>query len=304
MSNRLSKADFFVIFMILLSLACLIGGFFLGANIGKGKAEKEFNRYVEDMSVQGLDTDSLNYSHTDFVSFYHQVYIPFKEFRNAYIDFEQQVQDPDQTLKELSKSVDMQKLTINVKKELESAHIPNTSPLLQQSRKEYILALQAYELGFKNLFSLDNEQAEPVHTLIQEWDDFLVGKNHWLKGQSLFYEALVLWESFFVTKENPKLVENASNYTLHEWAQLSFHHRNDLIAKVLADQKIVTTFNPEDVTVYLDALSKHSNLNKQQKVVEALQFLIASNSIRQGEFLEKIKEYDSVDFPMVPLFSN
>lgn len=303
MSNRLTKFDFFVVFMILLSLACLIGGFFIGASYTRSKAEAEFNQYIAEVSKYQTESTLLNYAHTDFVSYYHQIYLPFKEFRNLYIaQIESSIKSGDYA--QIADNVSsLRKQTERIMKEIERAQIPHTSPLLQTSQKELLRSLMSYEQGLDKLADLPKERAESISTFLQESEEFSAGKKHWLKGQRLFYEALLFWESFFVTEEKPQLIENPSQYTLNQWVQLGFHQKNELIAKLLEELELVTLYNPEDVTVYIDSLASHHH-DGNQRVVDALQFLSASDSIREGQFIEKIKDYESVQLPMIPLFSN
>lgn len=302
MSSRLSKIDFFVVFMILLSLACLIGGFFLGANFSRSKAEAEFQRFLAEINEEESENALLKYSHTDFVSFYHQVYLPFKEFRTRVIPFLEHAEHSVEPQQLIDESTELRRIVSSVKKEIENAKVPQTSPLLQKSQAQFILALQAFEQSFQDISSLDKDEIEQVFNLIQG-EAFLSGKDYWLEGQKLFYEALILWESFFVSKESPQFIENPTNYTLRDWSALSFHQKNDLIAKLLAELQLVTLYNPEDVAVYINSLAANSHQDKQQKVLEAVRFLSASDSIRAGEFLTRINEYEAEALPMIPLFS-
>ena len=303
MSNRLTKYDFFIVFMIILSFACLIGGFFIGANYARSKAEAEFNQYIAEVSKYEKESSLLNYAHTDFVSYYHQVYLPFKEFRHLYLSQIEAGIHSGEYSNLAANASSLRKETEKIKKEIEQAQIPHTSPLLQSSQKELVRSLISFEQGLDKLSQLARDNVGQVAAFLHDSEEFAAGKRHWLKGQTQFYEALLFWESFFVTEEKPQLIDNPSQYTLNQWVHLGFHQKNELIAKLLEELETVTLYNPEDVTVYIDSLAQHHH-DGNQRVAEALKFLHASNSIREGNFIEKIKDYTSVELPMILLFSN
>lgn len=291
--------------MLLLSISFFIAGFFLGANIGKTKAEEEFSRYLTENGEQDVDTGALNYSHTDFVSYYYDVYLPFKEFRKEYLNYYHQVQLSEQSVDKLALTVDIREVIKKIKEDLSSASTRNTSPLLQDSHREYLSAVRSIESGLNQLFATENLRTEQINQLIDELDEFKQGQKHWLHGQTLFYEAVVLWESFFVTKETPSLIDDPLHYTMSQWKELRFHQKNELISKVLESKGVLSFFNPEDVLIYLDSLStNHSNQSNQlHKVTDTVEFLIASGSIRQGEFIERIDQTTMIPSPTIPLYT-
>lgn len=291
--------------MLLLSISFFIAGFFLGANIGKTKAEEEFSRYLTENDEQEEETGALSYSHTDFVTYYYDVYLPFKEFRKEYLNYYHQVQRSEQNVDKLALTVDIHEATKTIKTDLSNATMKNTSPLLQDSNREYLSAVRTIESGLNQLLATENLRAEQISQLIDELDEFKQGQKHWLHGQTLFYEAVVLWESFFVTKDTPSLIDAPLHYTMSQWKELRFHQKNELISKVLESKGVLSFFNPEDVLIYLDSLStNHSNQNNQvHKVSDAIEFLIASGSIRHGEFIERIDQSTPILAPTIPLYT-
>jgi translation elongation factor EF-1alpha len=304
MANRLTKTDFIVVYMILFSISFFIAGFFLGANIGKTRVQEEFSRYLAEKDMEAADSTSLNYAHTDFVSYYYDVYLPFKEFRKAYLNYYHQVQQSEQDVDPLVIAVELQDKLKKIKEQLSDANVPNSSPLLQKSHREYLSALHTIESGLNQLLATENLEGEQIKKLIDEFDEFKKGQQHWLHGQTLFYEAVVLWESFYVTKETPILLEKPLRYTLNQWSDLRIHQKNELIAKTLEEEGILSYFNPEDVVIYLDSLSNHPDKTHQlDKVSDAIKFLVASGSVQAGEFVEHIDQFEATSSPTIPLYS-
>lgn len=288
--------------MIVFILAAFIGGFFLGASVGKDKAEKEFARYLEENDSSKKKNLNLKYSHTDFSSYYYNVYVPFDQFRQTYEDYLQHLYSSQKQLDQHSQTVDMRDFTIKIRKQLENTSAPSTSPLLQKSHKEYIEAAKKYEAGMRKLLETENITTEQVTKLLGSLPEFKQGDKHWLRGQTLFYESVILWESLYVTKDRPVLLENAEQFSMTQWKALRFHQKSELVAKLLEAKGITSSYNPEDVVVYLNTLSS-SNTKRINKVSDAIDILSSSGSIRQGEFIRQIEDFSSLTSPMIPLYS-
>jgi hypothetical protein len=307
MSTRLTKKDFVIVYVILFIIASFISGFFLGATVGKDKAKEEFNLLLgESDPSKKKPADQLSYSHTAFSSYYYQIYLPFNEFRKAYLHFHNEMNTLTKTEDAISASKEIQDEIKKARKKLEGSGVPNSSPLLQKSHKEYLSALQAYEQGVKQFIQVSKSSStnmKQVSNTLSTLPEFQKGRAHWLLGQTLFYESVLLWESVHVTKVAPSFISNPLEYTFDEYKKLNLHQKNELVAKILAEKNIQAYFNPEDVVVYLDSLTKSTKATQIKNIPEALEFLIASDSIQHGEFVRKISSYSSTKSPFIPLYS-
>lgn len=302
--NRLTKSDFFAVYAILISLSIFMIGFFLGAKVGQNKAEENFEQYVQQFDPQDSKSGQLQYSHTDFVTYYYNAYLPFKAFRKEYLNQYHQLARED-SLQTVQKNLkELQKLASDVQEEIQNANFPESSPLLHSSIEEYIFALQAIKEGLSTLSTLDGS----VELVITGWTEskpFSTGHQHWLTAQTRFYEALVAWNHLYVEQTTPQFIDHPQSYTLRQWEDLGFHQKNELVAKILEANGILSYFNPEDVQVYLDTYaSQQTSSVPIQTVQDAIEFLVASNSIRQEEFIEHYSDYAPVDSPPIPLFVN
>jgi hypothetical protein len=307
MSTRLTKKDFVIVYVILFIIASFISGFFLGAKVGKDKAEEEFNLLLGDNNPSKKKAaDQLSYSHTDFSSYYYQIYLPFNEFRKAYLHFHNQMNTISKKDDAISASKEIQDEVEKVRKKLESTGVPNSSPLLQKSHKEYLSALQAYEKGLKQFIQISKSNGagmKKMNSTLFTLPEFQKGRAYWLQGQTFFYESVLLWESVHVTKVAPSFISNPLEFTFDEYKKLRLHQKSELVAKILAEKKIQAYFNPEDVVAYLDSLTKSTKATQIKTIPDALEFLTASDSIQHGEFVRKISSYSSTKSPFIPLYS-
>jgi hypothetical protein len=303
MSNRLNKTDFLAVYLFLLIIAFFIGGFFLGAKVAQQKASVEFARYVTENDGKDEDTERLKYSHTDFASYYYNIYLPTNEFREHYLLFSQQLKQSAPENDQKAMTTDLRKVIKKTKIELNKTSMPNSSPLLQKAQETFLSSLNAYEIGIGEIVDNGNMNTKQITKTLNTHSQFKQAEEHWLQAQSLFYEAVVLWDSFYVTKETPALLEKPELYTLNQWNNLRFHQKSELIAKLMFQKRIISSFNPEDTVVYLDSLAASGSSSQVDKVSDAVDFLLATGAIRQGEFINRIEQYSEVLFPMIPLFS-
>lgn len=302
MSTRLTKTDYFVVYVILLMIALFIGGFFLGTYIGKEKAAEEFAEYLPQNQTEKEKKESrAAYSHTDFASYYYNVYIPFSSFRSDYIDFTKKMTGPEGSVDAPAHIKIIQTKMKDTNKELEKAIATSSSPLLQKSYTEYVKSLHALEAAIQTL-AKSNLTKEQVDQFFAQNQDIKKGQKHWLQGQNAFYEAITLWESIYITRKAPKIFESVSSFPLNKWNSLNLHQKNELISKVLLEKNIVSDFNPEDVTYYIDSLST-SKADKLSQVGEAIEVLVASTSIIKGTFPQHMDRYKDTTSPMIPIFS-
>jgi hypothetical protein len=289
--------------MILFLIASFIAGFFIGANLGKTKAEAEFIRYLEQNELlENEEFGLLKYSHSDFAAYYFNVYLPFNDFRRSYLSFYQQLQRSLGETNQADITAQIRDKTIQVRRELERVRPPAQSPLLKESYEAYLESIRQYEQGLRRLYTQNNLSAQQVLQYINSFEEFANGQAHWLKGQVLFYESVMLWESLYVTKEVPEFIQNPLNVTFNQWRDLRFHQKTDLVAKLLQEYRIQGFFNPEDAVVYLDTLAQSSTANQLNRIGDSFEVLVASGSIRQGDFLQNKQNYREVQFPLIPLY--
>ncbi len=291
-----------VVYAILISLSLFIGGFFLGAKVGHDRAEETFTTLLTSMEGEEHE-ETMQYSHTDFMSYYYDAYQPFKEFRRDYLAFFDQFESVP-TDQQMELITQLKGRTQQIKATLQGAPYPQSSPLLKESMLQYIEALSAFEKGLKEAENKTDLTTDQIKLL----DDpqFQAGQAAWLRGQTLFYEALVLWESIYETNEAPDFVEAPLDIRIDHWVAYGFHRKNEVIAKALEEKEILTYFNPEDAQIYLASYANQQGENAPiNTVADALDVLIASNSIQEGAFLEQTtpQEQEDLPSPIIPLFN-
>ncbi|WJH34229.1 hypothetical protein N6H14_30735 [Paenibacillus sp. CC-CFT747] len=126
MNKRLTRSDYLFALLFIFMLFCTLGAFFYGLKLGAERTEARYEqqRKAEETASKGLTAYHQSY----LVSFYHTIYLPYKDFQNkwfqdlASIESDGSSVDPSSLLKELAK------LAEEKAKSVEAGSAPETSP--------------------------------------------------------------------------------------------------------------------------------------------------------------------------------
>jgi hypothetical protein len=304
MNKRLTKSEFLVAYMIIITLACFVGGFFFGARYMKAAMEEQ-QAAASQTEKQMLEQEKLLreqklYSEQDFIRFHYAVYAPLLELKQAHFDkmADWSRMDTQQRTDSLNQLVKAAKETI---KQLEKPAALNTAPLLNQSQSIFLDSVRAYLDSIEQLLSDQNSNILEPEEIASR---LTLSQNSWLKGQELLYQALALWESSYVTKQ-PMPKEAPKTLSIAQWKQYPFHYRTYLAATALTHHKQWTAYNPEDLTARLDMLMSSNEWQSLglQDVNAALRLLTTADMVKVGDFKQlQLKLYPAVKTPELPIF--
>lgn len=302
MNKRLSKSEFIFAYMIIITLACFVGGFFFGAYYMKSKIEAQQAAVLEQQKLEAERERQLReqklYSEQDFIRFYYAVYAPVQELKRAH--FEKMVAWPN-----LDKSAQKDALEQLVEaakqtgKQLDKEVPLPTSPLLVQAHSQFNTGVRAYLDGMKQLLSDQNSNALSPAAISSR-----LSLDGWFKGSEQFYHSLAVWESAYVTKQTlPKDVP--ANVSADQWKQLPFHYKTYIAAHSISAHKKWESYSPEDLTARLDLLFGSDDAKNLgiKDVDAAVRLLTATDAVHSGDFKEvQGKHYSSLKAPEIPLY--
>lgn len=305
MTKRLKKSEFMMAYMIIITLACTVGGFFFGAHymktrIAAEQAAKQETEQKEAQKEKMLKEQKL-YNEQDFVRFYYAVYAPLLDFRQAHFEEMGKWASLDQTqradsLKRLTKMAERTLSTLE-----KNVPLP-TSPLLAQSHTTFTNSLRAYLDSMEQLRSDQNSNAQSPADIASRLTLF---QNSWLSAQELLYQSVAVWESAYVRKQPmPKTVPTATVST-NEWKQYPFHYRTYLAAIAMSGEKQWRNYSPEDLTARIDKLlaSNEAQSLGVHDVKSALLLLEATDAVHAGDFKQmSSKLYSGLHTPEIPIY--
>lgn len=305
MTKRLKKSEFMMAYMIIITLACTVGGFFFGAHYMKTKIESEqvaaMEKEKKEAEKERLLREQKLYSEQDFIRFYYAVYAPALELKQAHFNamarwngmekkeqansLKKLIKDAEQTLKKVEKDVALP-----------------TSPLLLQAHANFSNSVRAYLDSMEQVLSDQNSNALTPASIAARMTLF---RNSWLMGQEQLYQSFATWESAYVVKQ-PLPKDLPMTVTAAQWKKYPFHYRTYLVAASLSADKQWKTFNPEDLTARLDMLFASNDAQSLgiKDVTGAVRLLNATDAIHFGDFKQlHSRLYSGLKTPEIPLYN-
>lgn len=307
MSKRLTRSEYLVPYMIIITLACFIGGFFLGAGVMKARIQNELEATAKAEEAakereQMLKAQKL-YRDQDFIRYYYSVSVHMNELKKKHFEtsatlFDSAKSEQKDMLKEL------RALARAKEKELDATTIPSTSPLLVEAKQAYLGSMKFYQAGIDQLISQLSTGAVSADDLasMRIQPDFV---NAWNQAQASEYKALAMWETVYITKQPLQQVQ-PSLVSLTQWKAYPFHYRNYLSALSISQSKRFHEFSPADLTSRIDNVLQSGSATSfgWKDIGQAARILEATDAVRKDDFLAmRTRLYPDLAAPEIPLFS-
>ncbi|MBG9946133.1 hypothetical protein ABE237_24495 [Brevibacillus formosus] len=302
MTKRLKRTEFMMAYMIIITLACTVGGFFFGAHYMKTQLESEQAAVLEaekkEAEKEKLLREQKLYNEQDFIRFYYAVYAPLLDLKQAHFDTMgkwNQMSESERTegLKQLSKLADQ------TRKELEKNVPLPTSPMLRQAHTTFTNSVRAYLDSMEQIRS-DQNNATPASI----GANLTLFQNNWLTAQEMVYHSIASWESAYVVKQAmPKQVPGTVNTA--QWKQYPFHYRTYLAAVAMSASNQWSSYNPEDLTARLDLLIASNEVQALgiKDLAAAVKILNATDAVSAGDFKRlNTQLYSVLKAPEIPLY--
>lgn len=304
MTKRLKKSEFMMAYMIIITLACTVGGFFFGAHYMKTQLESEQVAALEaekkEAEKEKLLREQKLYNEQDFIRFYYAVYAPMLDLKQAHFDTMDKWNklDTDQReegLKQLSKHAEQ------TRKELEKNVPLPTSPMLSQAHATFTNSVRAYLDSMEQIRSDQNSNALTPATIAASMTLF---QNNWLTAQEMVYHSVASWESAYVVKQ-PLPKQLPGNVTTAQWKQYPFHYRTYLAAVAMSASNQWSIYSPEDLTARLDMLIASNEVQSLgiKDLTAAVKVLNATDAVHAGDFKRLSTQlYSVLKAPEIPLY--
>lgn len=303
MEKRLTRTELLFSLGFLFMLVVAVGAFFYGVQIGSDKTESKLIEQTKHLSPTKEGTVTA-YQQQDLVSFYHTVFLPYREFQNEWFQTlhkmsSLQLADSGSALKELS-SLAKQKY-----KEAEHASVPKTSPLLEDAQLQFLKGLKMFqEAADRGAVSAKELSPAELVQALKEDAYYVEGVKHTMAGQQNYYDAMLKWASAV----NPNIPGNYANPDVLEiatWKALPLVVKNKLMAEQLNTRKQLASYYPQDLTTRVDdfILSGQAGKMKMKTISAIVDLLISTAAVRPGDFGEsKAQLYAKELLPQLPFF--
>lgn len=303
MEKRLNRSDLIFSLAFLLMLVIAVASFFYGVKVGTERTEAKYETPEQtEIAVPALPNA---YQQQDLVSFYHTVFLPYREFQNEWFTVKskwlaQGSVDPAAALGELSKAA---KKTYA---DVEKASVSKASPLLVEAQNSYLKSLKLFSDGFSDLAksSGESQSADSLLSRIDANSYYKEGRSQSLAGQESYYTAMLKWAAT-VDTDFPPDYDSPDILSLTEWKSLPLLIKLKVSSDYLSGLREMMEFSPQDLTARIDEFisSGQADRRKLKSFSAVAELLTSTDGVRSGDFLRmKARFYSNEQLPQLPFF--
>jgi len=305
MEKRLNRSDLMFSLAFLLMLVIAIGAFFYGVKVGTDRAEA--GRASEEAVEAAAATPEPNaYQQQDLVSFYHTVFLSYREFQNDWLDAQNKwlsdsTADRSAALKQLAKTARHKYDAIK------GVYVAPVSPQLKSAQTNYMKSLKLFEEGFSGLASSANEgSAQSALDKIEADSYYKEGLKFALTGQKEYFGSMLKWAEA-VNADIPSDVDGLNVISIADWKDLPLVVKLKASSDFMTEQAALTDYLPHDLAAKVDQFIASGQAEKRKiKSFNAIaDLLISTEAVTSGYFNEvKSRFYASEQLPQLPFFSS
>jgi len=285
--------------VFLFFLICAFAAFFTGVKVGADKTEDKYEKLV---STIGKEEYSGSYQQQDLVTFYHNVFLPYREFKR---NWNTEVDKLARSTNARANEAIIKNLSILADQHYEKVNqdsIFTDSPLLYQSQLNVLKSLTLFAKASDKV-SAGSAGAEAAKLL--KSDPFTEGAVKFgLQAQKNFYDSMLKWGS----KNNDKIpsqVDVTKTLSFIQWKKMPLLLKNATIADMMLNRKVFEGCDPQDITAKIDDMiysGTASSLNLTD-VQSSLNLLISTDAVQEQDFIKWREQYYSKEMiPQLPFF--
>ncbi|QJD82387.1 hypothetical protein [Cohnella herbarum] len=302
MEKRLNRSDLMFSLAFLLMLVIAVGAFFYGVKVGTDRTE---SKYATEEVTEAVASPQPNaYQQQDLVSFYHTVFLSYREFQNDWFAAQNKwLADPTadraSSMKELAKSAQKKYDAIKV------VNVAPISPQLKNSQTSYLKSLKLFQESFSALVGTANEgTADTVLDKINADSFFKEGRTNALEAQKEYYSSMLKWAASINSDIDGDYV-GPEVVSLTDWKKMPLIVKNKLASDYLYKQANLTDYLPHDLTARIDQFisSGQAGKRKIKSFNSIAELLTSTEAVRNGDFIGmKTRFYENEQLPQLPFF--
>ncbi len=302
MDKRLTRTDYLFALMFIFMLVCILGAFFYGLRIGQEKSDQKYEKILH--ADQETVQEPGAYDQQLLVSFYHTIYLPFREFQNKWFELTNQIEFQSSTLDASAALNEAAKLADEKYQLLQGKTMPASSPLLQQAHQGFLKSMKLFADTLKNFKPRAN--SIPGNELIDAMaeDAFLIeAKKQALIAQKDYYDSIIKWQQSVDVSFKP--FDTSKEATIDEWRQMNLNMKNLYVSVLLSDNQTFVPYYPQDATIRIDDFIGTGQASKlaATTVKQTFELLKSTDAVRPGDFVKgKHKRYSNELLPQLPFF--
>lgn len=300
MNKSLSRSEMLVSLGFLFMLVCAVGSFFFGVEVGKNRTTTQLEASKESADKKPV---SGTLQQQDLVSFYHTVFMPYREFQSEWITVVENANARQTTdlPTELKRLASLSQKTFN---EISAVSMPASTPL-EQSQQQLLKSIASFQSVSKRLSSSKDEQSiAQILSAMRKDDDYKSAVSKSLQGQQSYYNAMVQWART-INPDIAQVNDSPSTMKTSVWKSLPLILKNKLSAGLITASGTVVNYYPQDLTSRIDEFisSGQAAKLKYDLIGPISELLIDTKAVRSGDFKSSmVSQYAKQLLPQLPFF--
>jgi hypothetical protein len=302
MKNRSSRFELYFSLTFIFVLILITASFFSGVKVGANKTESKYE-YLKNTSPKLEFSDS--YQQQDLVTFYHTVFLPFREFKSEWviqtdnIIHTEDVAEVKKILKRLRTLADEKYSTIT------KTTMYSSSPMLQEAQTDFLKSIRLFG-NAADISSITSSvhNGEAVMNKLRQEKVYKSGINYGLLGQNKYYKSMIKWS----VKVDPSLSKEydftkGSSFVL--WEGYPLVVKNAAVSNILLNNSMYGAYDPQDMTARIDHMIQSGNADSMKitSVEAIINLLNRTDAVKEDDFMKwKSKFYSKELLPQLPFF--
>ncbi|RKP57089.1 hypothetical protein D7Z26_03645 [Cohnella endophytica] len=302
MEKRLNRSDLIFSLAFILMLIIAVGAFFYGVRVGTDRVEA---KYAAAETPESSATPQPNaYQQQDLVSFYHTVFLPYREFQNDWLKAQDKwLSDP--TADRAASMKDLAKSAQHKYDAIKKVQVSSISQQLKDSQTNYLKSLKLFNESFSKLAASANQgTGQLVLDKVNADSYYKNGLTYFLSAQKQYFGSMLKWAESI----DPNITgdyENSETLTISKWKTLPLVVKMKVASDYLSSQTQLVDFLPHDLTARVDQFIVSGQADKR-KIISfnaIAELLMSTGAVRSGDFISmKSRYYENEQLPQLPFF--
>lgn len=299
MNSRTSRTQMLYTLGFLFFLISAFASFFTGVKVGADKTEAKYAKLTDPELKEEF---SGSYQQQDLVTFYHNVFLPYREFKRDWNDQADKLARSTDARQNAATLKNMGLLADKQYDKVTQDSLFTNSPLLYQSQLNVLKSLTLFSqaTGKVNAGSSGAETAKLLRS-----DNFTTSAVKFgLMAQKNFYDSMLKWGA----KANSAIPEQAGELktlSFVQWKKMPFLLKNASIADMMLNRGIYAGYDPQDITAKIDDMiySGTASSLKLNDVQSSVTLLISTGAVQEQDFIKWREQYYGKEtMPQLPFF--
>ncbi|MFC5467808.1 hypothetical protein ACFPPD_03695 [Cohnella suwonensis] len=303
MEKRLNRSDLMFSLSFILMLVIAVGAFFYGVKVGTDRVEAKYAEAAEEPAA-AQEAQPFAYQQQDLVSFYHTVFLSYREFQNEWLaDQDKWLADP--TLDRAATLKDLAKLSQKKYDQIGKVAVSPVSPQLKEAQTSYMKSLKLFHDSFGSLADKANQGNAQMALDKVEADAFYKqALSHSLTAQQQYFGSMLKWAATIDTNI-PDDIAAEEAIAISKWKTYPLVVKLKVASDYMAKQPELTEYLPSDLTARVDQFIVSGQASKRNaKSFNAIaELLTSTEAVRNGDFVAmKARFYEQEQLPQLPFF--